>query len=106
MPKNFRGQENQQDRYNKHHHMWKENSHPNTIYRQNRQPENRYQDNGHRHQDNGHRHQDNRHGLQDMDTYTTNIMITRILAKHHMEFTAKNILTNLIIYKITRGQIA
>ena len=59
IPKNFRGQENQQDRYNKHHHIWNENSHPNTIYRQNRQPENRYQDNGHR-------HQDNRHGLQDI----------------------------------------
>ena len=42
----------------------------------------------------------------DVDTNTANTMITRILTKHHMEFTAKNILTNLIIYKITRGQIA
>ena len=53
------GQENQQDRYDKHHHIWNENGHPNIIYRQNRQPENIYQDNGHR-------HQDNRHGLLDI----------------------------------------
>ena len=38
----------------------------------------------------------------DVDTST---MTTRIFAKHHMEFTAKNILTNLLIYTITRGQI-
>ena len=31
IPKNFRGQENQQDRYDKHIHIWNENSHPKTI---------------------------------------------------------------------------
>ena len=51
-PKTFRDQETQQDRYDKHPHIWNENGHPHTIYRQNRQPENRYQD--------------NRHGLQDI----------------------------------------
>ena len=48
---NFRYQENQQDRYDKHQHIWNEYSHYNTIDRQNRQPENRHQDNRHRHQD-------------------------------------------------------
>ena len=59
------------------------------------------------------------HNLYDNDTDDTrtmgldfktsdvdrNTMTTRIFAKHHMEFTAKNILTNSLIYKITRGQI-
>ena len=58
-PKTLRDQENQQDRYDKHQHIWNENGHSNTIYRKNRQPENR-------HQDNGHGHQDNVHGLQDI----------------------------------------
>ena len=47
-------------RYDKHQRIWNENSRPNTIYRQNRQPENRHQDNGHN------RQQDNMHGLQDI----------------------------------------
>ena len=64
IPKNFRDQVNQQDRYDKHQHIWNENGHPNTMYRQNRQPENRPQDFWHRHQDNGFGLQDIRRGQE------------------------------------------
>ena len=98
IPKNFRDQVNQQDRYDNHQHIWNENSHPNTIYRQNRQPENRPQDFCHRHQDNGLGLQDIRcgheyHDYQDIRKVSHGIY-------------SKNILTNSLIYKITRSNNA
>ena len=97
IPKNFRDQENQQDRYDKHQHIWNENGYSNTIYRQNRQPENR-------HQDNGNTHQDNMHGLQDIRRGHEYHDYQDIHKASHGIY-SKNILTNLFIYKITRGQI-
>ena len=75
--KNFRDQENQQDRFDKHQHLWNENGHPNTIYRQNRQPENRHQDNGHGLQDirRGHEY----HDYQDIRKASHRIYIKNIL---------------------------
>ena len=97
IPKTFRDQENQQDRYDKHQHIWNENGRSNTIYRPYRKPENRHKDYGHRNQDNMHGLQGIRRGHEYYDYHD--------IHKTSHGIYSKNILTSLLIYKITRGQI-
>ena len=84
IPKNYRGQENQKDRCNKHHHIWNENIHPNKFIDK---TDNQNTDT--RSMGINTRTIDMDFKTSDVDTNTANTMSTRTLAKHHMEFTGK-----------------